>query len=537
MNDWLVNLTAGIDNKTSRKQINKNITQLQKQVKKLKINAKFDGDTKKNLLSQINSLKVSLKDVTIPQETINKLVTQINDGLSKINVAGLDLGNLKLNGNNVVKQANDIGQQIENTFSKGKKGKSGLLDNFRLSLSNMGMDSDKIDRVVEKIKKLNINIDSLNQSVSHSVGKRGAKDILSIDVSGVDNFGNAIQKTEIFDKATGKLIKSLDGVSTAQKKAGASTNSFAKQQSKAVTDLTNQINKLYRATNDKNASRPIVDEMHLKTLDNAYNDIISAIERMRKASSDTFIEEKNNVKTLITNFESLVSEFRNAENVSTKMKGTSFLSGFAIAINDLEKFKADAKEFPQMVATINTLDDSFTNIADSSSLNTFNDQLRVAKAELSKLKSELRATNRSEKLQIDISGFESKIVNLQRISPEISNFKTLIDGTEVSVESLLEDLSKVNTPSDLSVVKSKYTAFTNAAKSAGIATTEFSSIVKNQLKQVKDAFTQTFSIAAIGMAAISETQEAITKLKEVDTYLTEISKANETLTKSELMLL
>lgn len=170
----------------------------------------------------------------------------------------------------------------------------------------------------------------------------------------------------------------------------------------------------------------------------------------------------------------------------------------------------------------------------NTSLSQTQNDLKVTSSELSKVKSELNSINRSEKLNIKISGLESNIANLQKISPEISNFKTQINGATVSIESLYEDLTKVNTQSDFSVVSSKFTAFKNAAKSAGIATSEFSSIIKSQLKQVENAFKQTFSIAAIGMAAISKTKEAITELKEIDTYLTEISKANDKLTAAKL---
>ena len=120
--------------------------------------------------------------------------------------------------------------------------------------------------------------------------------------------------------------------------------------------------------------------------------------------------------------------------------------------------------------------------------------LDKANAEMSKVKSELNSINRSEKPNIKISGLESNIANLQRISPEIANFKTQINGATVSVESLYEDLTTVNTESDFTVVREKFTAFKNAAKSAGIATSEFSSIVKKQFKQVGDAFKETFSI-------------------------------------------
>ena len=194
---------------------------------------------------------------------------------------------------------------------------------------------------------------------------------MSVDISGVDKFGNVVKLTERYNLKTGELIESLDGVSSAQQKAGTSADTFANKQKKAVSDLTNQINQINRAAIDPNASRPIKDSSHLGELSDKYDDITDAIKDMGNASSETFVDEQNHVKKLISNFKSLVSEFKNAENVSSKMKGTDFKSGLGIAKNDLEKFKSDAKDYPQLVNTIEDLDEAIAKVGDSSSLNKF----------------------------------------------------------------------------------------------------------------------------------------------------------------------
>lgn len=534
-NDWLIGLTAGLDEKKSRKQIKKDIEKLRKNLNSIELTVKLSAEQKKEINSQLDTLEINLDNISISESALKGLVTQINDALGKIEINGLNVTN-----GNVANEAENAGEKIGRQFNKGIsqgiKSNDTVLSTFKQKVKGLGMDSEKVDIVEKRIKGFAQNIESLNATMTKIPGQNGKKDknILSVNISGTDEYGQIIKLTQQYDAANGDLIKSIDAVSSAQQKAGINTNTFIKQQKTAASNLTNQINQLNRSANDQNATRPIKDTSHLTQLSEAYNNIISAIQKMRSASADTFTDEQNNVKTLISNYKSMVSEFRNAENVATKMKGTDFANGLSIAKNDLEKFKSDAKEFPQITKTIQDLDIAIANVGDSAALNNFNEQLRVAKTELSKVKSEINSANRSEKLNINISGLESKIANLQRISPEIANFKTRINGAEVSVESLLEDLSKINTQSDFSVINSKFTAFKNAAKSAGIATSEFSSIVKNQFKQVEDAIKQTFSIAAIGMAAISKTKESITELKQIDTYLTEISKSNDKLTASEL---
>ena len=347
---------------------------------------------------------------------------------------------------------------------------SGVIENLKSTLETMRVDRSSIDAIIKDMEELGFTATDTSVKM-----KNGGFDIT---VNGIDNIGRAITEIRHLDSAT-------DEISLVDRKISQSlveTDKFVKQQKQSVSNLTNQINQLNRAANDQNASRPIKDSAHLDVLSSKYDEVISAIQRMKNASSDTFVDEQNNVKRLISEYKSLVSEFKNAENVSTKMKGTDFASGLDIAKNDLEKFKAEAKDFPQITRTIEDLDRAIEGVGDASSLNKFNDQLRVARSELAKIKSETSAVNRSEKVGINVSGLESKIADLQRISPEIDKFETEIDGAKVSVQSLLNDLKQVKTQGDFSVVNARFKAFADAAKSAGIAVTE----VAQKAKSVRD---------------------------------------------------
>ena len=268
-----------------------------------------------------------------------------------------------------------------------------------------------------------------------------------------------------FAEVAGQYSKTID-------KAKAKTDKFAQQQKQTAANLTNTINQLHSDAMDKNANRPIKEEGNINKLKGKYNEITSAIQRMGSASGDAFLDAKLEVDKLISEYKILVKEFKNAENVASKMKGTDFESGLEIAKHDLNKLKANAKDFPQMIDTIDKLNDAIKGVGNASSLNEFNDQLRVARAELAKVKAETIAANRKEKVGIDVSGVTSSIANIQRISPEINEFKTEIDGAEVSVESLLNDLSKVKTAGDFSVINKKFNSFKKAAESAGITVTE-----------------------------------------------------------------
>lgn len=58
--------------------------------------------------------------------------------------------------------------------------------------------------------------------------------------------------------------------------------------------------------------------------------------------------------------------------------------------------------------------------------------------------------------------------------------------------------------------------------------------LKDQMSQAASSFTQLISVSSAIMTVVYNTKKALSELKEVDTYLTEISKANDKLTKYDL---
>lgn len=344
-------------------------------------------------------------------------------------------------------------------------------DDAKQTLKSLDFNTNSLDKMIGDFEELGVTV----KKVTHSLNKDGS---ITFNVEGIDEAKNIVKAVK-----TLKSDGSFGGFSSSVSQDLKASEKFLKQQKQTVANLTNQINQINRSATDQNASRPIKDTSHLDALSSKYDEITAAIQRMNNASDEnTFADAKIEVERLISEYKSLIRELRNAENVSSKMKGTDFASGLDIAKNDLEKFKAQAKDFPQIAATIRELDEAIEGVGDASSLNEFTDKLKVARAELAKVKAETIAANRSEKVGIDVSGATSRIADIQRISPEINEFKANIDGAEVSVESLLNDLSKVNTAGDFSVVNKKLKSFVEAAKASGIAVTE----TVSKMKSVED---------------------------------------------------
>lgn len=388
--------------------------------------------------------------------------------------------------------SNSLNNLVDNT-SQGLNNNANILEKFKNSLRNIGMGTDEIDAVANRIQNLGIQIETLDQKRTRAAAKGKKKstgtNILSVDISGTDKDGNVVKFTEQYNIANGRLVKSIEDVSTAQKKAGATTNTFVKQQKNAVTDLTNQINKLNNASIDQNASKPIKDETHLTGLSDKYNEIISAIQRMGNASSSTFDDERNNVKTLIAEYQSLVREYKNAETVATSLRSkdintvkSTYDSKLDVLISKMRKDGVYTSGFESGAENLRSI---LSDSTDASGLVKFLNGLDKLEAGYKRASAARKEFNQSEKVGINVSGLESKITNLQRISPEIDKFETKINGATVSVKTLLDDLGNVKTQGDFSVVNKRFDAFEKAAEAAGITVKETVANVKSDFDKLK----------------------------------------------------
>ena len=342
----------------------------------------------------------------------------------------------------------------------------------------------------------------------------------------VENLRYALQKID--DENYGDFI--FDGASSNDKNVQKQYEARIKK----ANDLQIELDKIKSEYTDKGSAKPIKNLDYINVLDEQYEKVEKAILDVKNADDSTFESMVSNAKREKVALESMIKVYRNADNVSNSLKGTDFTSGVKIRIEELGKLKAQASDYPQMARTIEELDRAIEGIGDKPSLDSFTDQLKVARAELAKVKAETIATNRKEKVGINVSGVTSQIANIQRISPEINEFKTVIDGAEVSVESLLNDLSRVNTAGDFSVVKARFKAFEDAAESAGIAITEVvtkaSTIDKIRFK-ISDTgfngFTQEVARAHADAEKLDGTYDDLTNsLKELDIAMEKVYSAD-----------
>lgn len=466
-NDFQIELFGGLDISKSKSKINADIETLKKQIKELEIAAKIDANVSKNLEKQLNNLSIKLSDVKVEPKALTKMVGEINNALRGIQIPNINIGN---GSNNIAKQAGQqVGQQFQTGVSQGLGNSSKVLEDFKKSLGNVGMGSKEIDTIATRIQNLGVQI----ETVSSSVNKHKDDKKLSVNISGTDKFGQAIKLTEQYNIVTGDLIKTIDRVATTQQKAGTSTDTFIEKQKKAVSQAQIALNSAQSGYQDKNASKPIKSNEHITALEQQYSVVKTAINNLGSASKSNFTDMQNEVDKQIAKLQDMVSVFRNAETVATSLRskdiGTvkeQYSSKLDVLVGKMKSSGVYTDEFK---SGADNLKNVLSNAVDASGLVTFLNGLDKLDAGFKRAKASADEFNKAQKVKINVSGLESKLADLERLNPEIKNFKTQIAGADVTINSLLSDLSKINTQGDFSVINTKFKAFRDAAQAAGYA--------------------------------------------------------------------
>lgn len=466
-NDFQIELFGGLDISKSKSKINADIETLKKQIKELEISAKIDANVSKNLEKQLNNLSIKLSDVKVEPKALTKMVGEINNALRGIQIPNINIGN---GSNNIAKQAGQqVGQQFQTGVSQGLGNSSKVLEDFKKSLGNVGMGSKEIDTIATRIQNLGVQI----ETVSSSVNKHKDDKKLSVNISGTDKFGQAIKLTEQYNIVTGDLIKTIDRVATTQQKAGTSTDTFIEKQKKTVSQAQIALNSAQSGYQDKNASKPIKSNEHITALEQQYSVVKTAINNLGGASKSTFTDMQNEVDKQIAKLQDMVSVFRNTETVATSLRpkdiGTvkeQYSSKLDVLVG---KMKSSGVYTDGFKSGADNLKNVLSNAVDASGLVTFLNGLDKLDAGFKRAKASADEFNKAQKVKINVSGLESKLADLERLNPEIKNFKTQIAGADVTINSLLSDLSKINTQGDFSVINTKFKAFRDAAQAAGYA--------------------------------------------------------------------
>ena len=382
MNEFLVLLQAKLDEAKSKGLINSDIASLQGQLDKLKLQVELDPNATQKLANDIEKLinqKITISNINIDtnqavrnaQQSGQQIGRQIQNGINSV----IQKGNFTTEFTFSADKRNNVAKVAQEEFQKIANG----IVTVKEQMSRVDGKSF-LDEFIVNIKKANGEIESLTYRLKDMLDSQG--------------------------KATGKSFQYIGG--------SINDNGVLKQFdaiSAKADNLQTRLDKLKSSYSDINTSRPIKDSNNISALSQQYDKVFQAIENVRNADNTTFSSMVSNAQREITALESMVTQFRNAENVATQMKSVDISSGIAQAQERLGKLKADSTGFEQMTQTLRELDAAITNVGNKSSLDAFIDKLRVAETQLSRVKAETKSMTQVNKIQLSMGNgtYESKV--------------------------------------------------------------------------------------------------------------------------------
>lgn len=385
MNEFLVLLQAKLDEAKSKGLINSDIASLQSRLDKLKLQVELDPNTAQKLANDIGKLinqQITISNINIDtnqviknaQQTGQQIGIQIQSGINSV----IQKGDFKTEFTFSADKQNNVAKVAQEEFKKIANGIVTIKEQM-----NQVDGKSFLDGFIVNIKKANGEIESLTYRLKDMLDSQGKSTGKSFQYVGGSINDNGV-------------IKQLDAIST------------------KADNLQTKLDKLKANYSDINSSRPIKDSNNISALSQQYDKVSQAIENVRNADNTTFSSMVSNAQREITALESMVAQFRNAENVATQMKSVDISSGIAQAQERLGKLKADSTGFEQMTQTLRELDTAITNVGDKSSLDAFIDKLRVAETQLSRVKAETKSMSQVNKIQfsIETGGYESKVESL-----------------------------------------------------------------------------------------------------------------------------
>ena len=260
-NEFLILLQAKLDEAKSKGNINSDIDKIQNQIDILKVQAEID------------------------KESIAKIVKQIESVLGQ----EITISNINIDQNKTIKDAQQLGNKTGKHFNQSLSHElsksNNAINSFKKSLLNAGKSSSEIDNIVDKVKSLRVQIDSLGFHES-------SNGFLNVDVSGLDELGNKV-------KITQRLVQDLQ--TTDWKVSNTSTSIIS-------TKEIEKINSAFADYTAKLAQFKSTNNNILSGLSAPLSDFESKLEGLRNGST-TIDDVKNSFKNLDAESSKILQNF------------------------------------------------------------------------------------------------------------------------------------------------------------------------------------------------------------------------------------
>lgn len=240
------------------------------------------------------------------------------------------------------------------------------------------------------------------------------------------------------------------------------------------------------------------------------NDIFKVYENKAKQLQQT-IQQVNKIQLSMDNGHG-ASEYQNRINA---------------IIASLEKYGVETQEAKKITDSLQSTFDSMKGMSG---------QELVAQAD--KLEQEFKSVKASvEQAKLAYDKYMQPVSNekatslINRINTFLSKNTKITKDAKIELEGFVQELGRGDT------TLNRWNQINGALKKTENSMRglhRLGASLKDQMSQAAQSFTQWLSVSSGVMLLISKTKDAISELKEINTLLTEISKANDKLSKSDL---
>lgn len=438
------------------------------------LQAKLDeAKSKGNVNADIDKIQGQIDKLKLQVEVDPKTLSNLTKQLEGIINQKITISNIGINSSNAIKSAQQTGQQIGNAINQGITNAVPKGNKTLKSFSELKIGTGNIGAIIDK-KGIVDTEQSLNK-IKQLYSEFGQ---VKITDKIFDSDGN-IQKFKVnIEQVNGELKETRSFVMELNGSSFAFPNDIIKGSESIIQHLDktkNVVNQTGEAINEL-ANKAKIDKIQL-SMDNGYG----------------------------------ASEYQNHINS---------------IIASLEKYGIETKEAQTITASLQSTLDSMKGLSG---------QELVTQAD--KLEQEFKAVKASvEEAKLSYDKFMQPVSNekatslINRINTFLTKNTNITNDAKAALQGYVDELSRGVNLNRWNEINGKLKQTENSMRGLG----KLGASLRNQLSQAVSSFSMWLSASTLVMKFISETRKAVIELKNVNTYLTEISKTNHQLSQSDL---
>lgn len=504
------------------------------------------------------------KTQSLIQSQIATISKNLKLNIGSIDTSGFNTQNITDGLNNIQTQTNQVANSLTNLADKFKRPIKPVLNTDGL------IDADKtIEKVQKKFSELGtvsvrgiygdkLGDDQLEKMIVNIESAQGEVRTLTFQIGELSNAQKKLGEGDLFHLTKGTSDNS--GI----EKLIISTQK-AQDKIKALrTSLTADLEAIRTAWNDTNSNKSVKSTENIESLNAQYSKAEEAIISLGNADDTTFASMAVNADVQIQKLSQMVTQYHNAEKAEKSLQNQvknygDKIDSNILKLNNVQNQSTFLKnssnpqvvEAKKQIADLiteyqtlkNTLQGDLTPDGIQNVITRFDEldkQFKQVITSANTLKTSISASDTMSKQAQQTELLSSKI---KKLIAEINTYKNansrMISSNKLTsngntfaqeLENMLLQLSHCANTEDFQKIAANFRGIKAEAKELGIEGGTVFTTLWEKLKK----FSSWMSMTSVVSTFVMDIRNAIVELKEVNTLLTEISKANDKLTSSQL---